>query len=384
MRRFSIAPRKDWQKKVEELGFIWHTAKGVPYWNESAYYSFTMKQIEEIEAATEELHGMFVKAAQHVIDNNLFSQFDIPESFVPRIIEDWNRETPALNYGRFDFGYDGVNPPKLFEYNADTPTSLVEASVIQWLWKEEQKPSADQFNSLHEKFVARWKEILPHVYDHVHFTNGEEPSGEDLITTTYLMDTLKEAGGNPLYVPLELIGWDNLVENFVDHEDRDITTLYKLYPWEWLVNEDFAENILKAGDETLFIEPSWKMLFSNKAILPILWELNKGHPNLLWAGNHPPVFGSEVWESYVTKPILAREGANVTLFKDGVPVTNSDGVYKCSRNIFQQGFSLPNYAGRYPVIGSWCIDGQAAGMGIREDGLITGNTASFIPHIIEG
>jgi Glutathionylspermidine synthase preATP-grasp len=36
-------------------------------------------------------------------------------------------------YGRFDFSFkDGV--PKLLEFNADTPTTLVEASVAQWFW----------------------------------------------------------------------------------------------------------------------------------------------------------------------------------------------------------------------------------------------------------
>jgi glutathionylspermidine synthase len=37
-----------------------------------------------------------------------------------------------------------------------------------------------------------------------------------------------------------------------------------------------------------------------------------------------------------------------------------------------------------PVIGSWVVDGEAVGMGIREAGLITGNTARFTPHMITG
>lgn len=36
------------------------------------------------------------------------------------------------------------------------------------------------------------------------------------------------------------------------------------------------------------------------------------------------------------------------------------------------------------MIGAWIVDGQPAGMGIREDGPITGNTARFVPHIIDG
>jgi glutathionylspermidine synthase len=36
-------------------------------------------------------------------------------------------------YGRFDLAYRGDGPPKLLEYNADTPTALFEAAVVQWI-----------------------------------------------------------------------------------------------------------------------------------------------------------------------------------------------------------------------------------------------------------
>ncbi len=72
-------------------------------------------------------------------------------------------------YGRFDFAYDGRNI-KMLEYNADTPTGLLEASVAQWLWIEQVSGIAnrDQFNSIHEDLIKRWKTILPRG-SHVHF-----------------------------------------------------------------------------------------------------------------------------------------------------------------------------------------------------------------------
>jgi glutathionylspermidine synthase len=37
--------------------------------------------------------------------------------------------------------------------------------------------------------------------------------------------------------------------------------------------------------------------------------------------------------------------------------------------------------GNYPVIGSWVIDGESAGIGIRESGtMITNNLSRFVPH----
>ena len=38
------------------------------------------------------------------------------------------------------------------------------------------------------------------------------------------------------------IGWDGA--RFVDLESQPINVLFKLYPWEWMVREEFAENEL--------------------------------------------------------------------------------------------------------------------------------------------
>jgi glutathionylspermidine synthase len=378
MKRFNIAPRADWQSKVEKDGLIWHTAKGVPYWNESAYYSFTSDQIQEIKEATENCHQMFVTAGQHIIDKNRFAEFGIHPKIVPLITEAWEDEPPCLNYGRFDFGYDGINPPKLFEYNCDTPTSLVEASVIQWSWFEEVFPYLDQFNDIHNTLVSKWKHIKPHLPEHVHFTHVDESSGEDAINTAYMMDTAYQAGIDVIPILINQIGLEDYRMRFIDEDGHEIEALYKLYPWEWLVKEQYSKAIGK--NSTLFLEPIWKMIWSNKAILPILWELYPNHKNLLEASFEP----NEARPGWVRKPILGREGANVEIWHKDRSFTSTKGSYGDEGYVYQELYNLPNYSGKYPVIGSWSVDGESCGIGIREDGLITGNTANFVPHVIEG
>jgi glutathionylspermidine synthase len=377
MKRLTLGARADWRAKVEALGLIWHTASGAPYWDESACYSFTLREIGAIEDAAAELYRLFLQAGQYVIDKGLFARFDIPEWCWPLIVEAWNAEPPALNYGRFDLGYDGSGPPKLFEFNCDTPTALLEAAVVQWAWKAEVFPRLDQFNSLHDKLVAKWKDIGPYLAPGlVHFAHADEATGEDAVTTAYLMDTAREAGLAVDGILMGDIGWDGA--RFVDLQAREIRSLYHLYPWEWLTREAFGPNIAAAKD-TLWIEPIWKMIWSNKAILPILWDLFPRHPNLLWASAERPAANS-----YVRKPILAREGANIAIVREGASIAQKDGAYGDGREIFQGLYDLPDFDGGRPVIGAWIVDGQPAGMGIREDGLITGNLARFIPHVIDG
>jgi glutathionylspermidine synthase len=376
MQRLAIAPRPDWQAKVEALGLVWHTAASAPYWNESAYYSFTSREIDKIEQATAELYAMFLQAGDYVVSRRLFDRFGIPQWCWPLIERSWREEPPALNYGRFDLGYDGLGPPKLFEFNCDTPTSLLEAAVVQWAWKEERFPAKDQFTSLHDKLVAKWRDIAPYLPGPtIHFGHSRESTGEDAVTTAYLMDTASEAGLAAQSILMTDVGWDG--RSFRDMKGYPIATLFKLYPWEWLVHEPFGRHIAEDRGATLWIEPIWKMIWSNKAILAILWDMFPRHPNLLWASLDAPAS-----DSYVAKPLLAREGANVTIVRSGERVAERHGPYD-GPVVYQGLFDLANFDGERPVIGSWIVDGAPAGMGVREDGLITGNLSRFTPHIID-
>jgi len=375
VQRRAITPRRDWQARVEGLGLVWHTAGGQPYWNEAAYYSFTLREVQEIEAATTALYAMMLQAGQAVIDRGLWARFGIPDWCAPLIAAAWEVEPACLNHGRFDLAYDGSGPPKLLEFNCDTPTALFEAAVVQWLWKEEVKPKADQFNSLHEKLIAKWADIRPYLPPLVHFTHMADPAGEDVVTVAYLRDTAREAGVQSEGILIQDIGWDG--RRFLDLQNRPIGALFHLYPWEWLVREDFGRNIA-AAEPTLWIEPIWKMMLSNKAVLPLLWELFPGHPNLLPA-SFEPLRGDQV-----KKPVLGREGANISVIRGGRTVAETRGDYGEEGFVYQAYAPLPDFGGSRPVIGSWVVDGEPAGMGLREDGLITGNLARFVPHAIEG
>jgi glutathionylspermidine synthase len=375
MKRIATKPRSRWEKRVEELGLIYHhTGDGV-YWNESVYYELSSSEVDTLEAATNSLQDLSIKAGQHVIDNNCFDQLGIPSAVVPLIKWAWNEEPPAI-YGRMDLAYDGVNPPKLLEYNADTPTALLEASIVQWYWKEELFKPADQFNSIHERLVKKWRELKKYlVGTRLHFAHINDPQGEDTMTATYLRDTAEEAGITTAGIIVGDIGWNG--RRFVDMSNRVMTDVFKLYPWEWLVHEQFAPNLLSTYREMNWIEPIWKMLFSNKGILPILWELNSGHPNLL-----PAYFdGPHDLSEYVRKPKLSREGWNIEYHSSAGNIATA-GEYGEEGFIFQGIGPVFRADGNYSVVGSWVIDQESAGIGIREStGPITNNLSTFVPHI---
>lgn len=376
MQCITTQPRNNWQTEVEKLGFGFHTTE-VPYWDESVYYSFTLDEVLLIEKATTELWDLCLGAVQHVIDNKLYTQFSIPEQYITYIEKSWTEDQPAI-YGRFDFCFKN-GQLKMLEFNADTPTSLYEAGIVQWFWLQDFDKNKDQFNSIHEKLIAYWKYLKMYLNPGtVHFTCLKETL-EDLTNTEYMRDCAIQAGIDTKLVFIDDIGWDEDLKIFRDVEDTPIKNIFKLYPWEWLMTDEFGTHILDDTNRTLWIEPSWKMILSNKAILPILWELYPDCTYLL-----PAYFEDGKLANYVKKPILSREGANIELVESYNTLQKTEGQYGKQGYIYQKLFTLPEFDGNYPVIGSWIIGQEAAGIGVREaKTLITDNASRFVPHVID-
>lgn len=375
MKRIQSQFRKNWEHKLENLGFGYHSLEGL-YWDENHYYEFSSDEINKIEKATTELWQMCLQAVDYIIEKNLWDKFNIPESFRNYIITSWEEDHPSI-YGRFDFGFD-VENLKLLEFNADTPTSLYEASVIQWYWLQEMFPYKDQFNSIHEKLVDYWtylkKYMNPHYIYFASLTNIE-----DVTNVEYLRDCATQAGFETEFIPIQDIGWAEDIEEFIAGDKTIMEYIFKLYPYEWILEDGFGEKLIRNNFRSQWMEPAWKILLSSKAILPILWELFPDHPYLLEC-----YFEPKHLKDFVKKPIYSREGANVSLFKNNVAVEENSGDYGKEGFIYQQLFELPNFNGNYPVIGSWVIGQESAGIGIRESvHLITNNQSRFIPHLID-
>jgi glutathionylspermidine synthase len=381
MRRVATTPRPDWPARLEARGFPLHTADG-PYWDESAAYAFTAAEIATLEKATGALHALALEAVGHAIDSgDWWERLRIPAELVPSIVRSWEANdgqgAPSI-YGRLDLAWTGDGPPKLLEYNADTPTALVEAAVAQWDWLEEVAPDRDQFNSIHDRLVAGWKDLAPWLRaGPLHFTSGE--AAEDVLTATYLQDTAAQGGLATVFLPVDRIGWDG--GRFVDERDQPILQCFKLYPWEWMAREEFGGRL--AGADTTWIEPPWKMIASRKSFLALLWELAPGHPNLLRASLDEPAPGMR---AFARKPILGREGGGVLLVRDGAVVGEGPAPAEQEAGwVFQELYPFDGrFDGRTPVIGSWLVQGEPAGIGLREDaGPVTGNASQFLPHYFE-
>src|SRR6202140_3438855 len=384
MQRLPCPERSDWRQTAAETGFDFHTIDGERYWDERACYAFTLDEIErQIEAPTAEIDAMCLELVGVAVDDEEYlRRLKIPETFWPLISESRHRDEASL-YGRLDLSFDGRNPAKLLEYNADTPTSIFEAAVFQWTWLEQAierniiPKRADQFNSIHERLIEAWKKLGG--THHLHLA-GMTENTEDAGTLAYLEDTASQAGLKTTLIDIEDIGLRD-DGSFVDLDDRAMELAFKLYPWEWMFHDAFGAKLAKAP--TRWVEPPWKAILSNKGILPLLWEMFPNHPNLRPAFFEDDPNATKRGTSFVRKPLYSREGANIALVSAGTTLVEQEGPYGAEGFVRQALAPLPNFSGQYPVLGSWLVGHAACVLSIPEDeNPITGNTSRFLPHAI--
>jgi glutathionylspermidine synthase len=390
---------RDWQAEAARARFDFRRDDGSLWWDESHYYALSLDEIEEIEAATASIEDLVYQVVADAVEQPpLLRALQIPDWAHGLVRDSWRNQERHL-YGRMDFARGTDGSLKLLEYNGDTPTALFEAAVFQWGWLEAGKQrgalaaDADQFTSIHDRLIEAFR-LLGSAEGRWNFA-AVGTSNEDLGTIAYLADTALQAGHDIQLLTMQEIGLaDGRI--FVDLQNRPIRDLFKLYPWEDLLREEFGTALLRAcqAREIRMLEPAWKMVVSNKGLLPLLWRAAPGHPNLL-----PAYFALDVeqgrvpanWhggQGVVTKALWGREGAGTTIWRGSADhparaVPADAPRFEPGWYVDQAYLDLATFDGQRPVLGSWTIAGQPAGLGIREDTAeITGSSARFVPHAI--
>jgi glutathionylspermidine synthase len=384
VQRLTLPPRPNWEARLQEVGFTWYAPTPehpVPYWGEDACYALSAAQAARLQRDAQTLTHMVLDATGHAIERGRLAELGIPAFLHAAVRDSWDRDDPSV-YMRLDLAYDGVNPPKLLEVNAQTPTSLIEAAVSQWQWLEDRLAAGQfpagttQWNTIHEGLLEQWQHLrAARGVGQLHFSAGR--NDEDIATVTYLRELAQQAGASTDFVIADQIGTSEQETHLLDHWTLPIRHLMWLWPFEFAWESRDAAYL--ARTHTRFIEPLWKAATGSKGLLALLHELHPGHDLLLPATLTPGALGGDV----VRKPLYSREGQNVTL--PGQPSTPGD--YADLGAVEQAYTPLPEYpAGdgpRYPVLGVWVAGDEVCGLGIREGrGRVTDNRATFVPHVI--
>jgi glutathionylspermidine synthase len=379
---------------LESIGFVWHTDS-----DNSSYVSDEIVVINEEEAnayyeACNELYDMFAEAGQHVIDNDLFHEINIPFNLIEMIKESWENDVHWHLYSRFDLagGIDG-KPIKLIEFNADTPTSLFETAIIQWaMLKANGLDEASQFNNLYEALKDNFKRIITLDTDVEKFEeyyanlgwkilfSSISSSSEDINTTKLLEHIASEAGFNTDFEFIENVQFN---DEGIFKDEESFEFWFKLIPWENIAIEEselalILTEIIKEKRAIIF-NPAYSLMFQSKGFMKVLWDLYPNHPLLLETSFEPLENKKQV-----EKRCFGREGANTKIINsDGSIDVETLGDYEGHKAIYQEYVELPtDKEGRSYQAGVFFAY-EACGLGFRRGEKILNNMSKFVGHIIK-
>lgn len=379
---------------LESLGFVWHTDQ-----DETSYICDELLVISEQEAdsfyeATNTLYDMYIKAAEHVIENNLFHDIGIPFNLIETIKESWQNDVHWHLYGRFDLagGVDG-KPIKLLEFNADTPTALFETAIVQWaMLKKNGLDEANQFNGLYEALVDNFKRLVTLEEDVSSFE--ERYDGWDFLFTSVkgnieeentvrlLQHIASEAGFNTEFAYIDEIEFS--ADEGIFYHDSYYELWFKLIPWEDIALEEsdlamILSNIIK-NQKAIIFNPAYTLLFQSKGMLKILWDLFPDHPLLLEC-SFEPLQGKK----QVKKPVFGREGSSVSILdEEAHTVEGIKGDYDNHKMVYQAYTELPTDTQGQSYQAGVFYAYEACGLGFRKGGKILNNMSKFVGHIVQG
>lgn len=360
---------------LEKMGFLWHRDVDGEYIVKEKLLLLTPEEVYAYERATNELYKMYETAAEYVIEHNLFESLDIPTHLIKGIQESWKSERDNHLYGRFDLsGGIDTQEIKLIEFNADTPTLLLETALIQWMLLEQSNiQNKAQFNAIYEAISKKIKKIVASESEEFSRLLFSAVKGidEERETVKLLQKMAKDAGLCTHFSYLEDISID--ATSVKDEIDNSYDFFFKLYPWEDM--QAFSEKL-----STKILNPLYTLLYQSKGLLVILYELFPDSPYLLEA-SFEPLYAKK----YVKKRMFGREGANIDIVgSSGALLNTRDGEYAHYKAVYQEYVSFVQDEKRvHYQAGVFYSDG-ACGVGFRRGAEILDDMSQFVGHCVEG
>ncbi|TCK01354.1 UNVERIFIED_ORG: glutathionylspermidine synthase [Anoxybacillus amylolyticus] len=396
-------------QKAKESGFGWGMLEEEDGWHQYMGIDvllFSQKQWDRIRLATERIGRIYQKMYEFLMSEEgvlWFGRLSLP-------VATWDvtkvRSSLFSYITRFDLVVDGETI-KLLEGNTDTPTGIVESSVVNRLLCDyHQKRSPNRIAEGLRRAWKRWlNEMMVPSWKTIYFTSYGWHE-EDRETTKFIQKCCPHP--QTRYIPIEDIVVSE--EGVYTKEGSPIEYLYRLYPLEFL-ESDYAETGEPVGKWMLnhisnqtvkMLNPPSAYMMQSKAVMALIWEMyEERHPiwtteEREWIGMYfLPTYQTNLFcdSSYVVKPVLGREGGGVQIFNQNGEIVEQDEEmwYSEYSKVYQQYIEMPEttietwdgpYRGKL-LVGSFLLGGEPSGLFLRVGEKITGNLSMFVGVAVE-
>lgn len=388
--------------------FPWDWLDGMEY-ALAEVYPLEPQLRQELAFATGALGEIYAKTVRSTQfgSDELLLELGIPQEALNAVRTSVLPELATL-IGRFDFAQtqEGL---KMLEFNADTPTSVVEAFYVNGMACQYfgfQDPNQGMELDIQTAFlqaIKRYQELGFPTESVVFSSLGWHE--EDKGTTQYL---LEHSGLKGRFIPLDALRvYEDRLWAFQENEIFPIDVLYRLHALEKLAGEKDETDGYPTGAHVLdmiargklaIINPPSGFIAQTKAFQALIWGLHKS--NAFFSADEQRIIEKYMLptylenrflhqEPYVSKPIYGREGGAVSIHNAAGEVieADKDELYWEQPMIYQKYAEMKEvecqtvngpYRGRL-LWGSFLIGGRASAIAARIGQRITGNASFFLP-----
>ncbi|WP_210396240.1 bifunctional glutathionylspermidine amidase/synthase [Motiliproteus sediminis] len=391
LRELSEPPPEDWLDLSRPEQRAYAAAMGGARlssdpWQQRLWFALSASAEAELKHATNELHAMFMHATHRVLqDDELLARFNLPRSIWPKLRASWNNRRNQMVTGRFDFSLS-ERGLKVYEYNADSASCYLETGLLQQRWFDAAgvTQGRDPGAALYADLVRAWRKN--DVDSLLHILQDDDP--EEDYHAAYMASAAEAAGYRTKRIRgMGGLRWDDS-GHVVDSDGERVLWVWKTWAWETALDQLRAEcdedqalaaigaarprqGNLRLVDvllrpEVMVFEPLWTLVPSNKAILPVLWQLFPQSPYLLETDYK--LSTTLVAKGYVSKPIAGRCGFNISLVDPSRELTEeTGGRFGEQEQVYQQLFPLPQLQQLYVQVGTFSVDGKYSAASVRVD-----------------
>ena len=329
-------------------------------------------------------------------------------------------EMPAVMCGRFEFAWTAEGP-KLLEFNAETPTFVVELFHMNGQVCKDfglVDPNVDcqeqLIQAMHSTITASLSWIGMHQRDSISVVfSSYADRKEERGTVEFYRNLLTSIGDLPYKTSFRGLNELRVTPDCLFTADGErVDVLYKLYPTEHLIEDEAPDGMpvglalleLVRKRQLAILNPPVAFVLQNKALMAILWAMHMVESELFTSEEHMwieqyvlpsyldahDVQGQVVFAgAYVVKPVFGREGASITIRTGQQVVGQSEQhLYENQVKMYQQYVALPTTTVQteegltdvHLIHNCFVVAGIPSAIGVRaSQKLILDDNAYFLP-----
>jgi glutathionylspermidine synthase len=347
------------------------------------YLTLTKEDVLKIKKATEQLHKLFHKATQEILKYPSFhSRFNISRRNWEMIKNDFERTKHQYYYGRMDLGFnEDFSQIKIFEYNTGLCGDIYDTTYLQEgafshfvennpFYNDNNVKTIPSGKDLILNLGLRWETLLQNCKNKTIYFIYSHGDKEELLVLNCFFRALELRG-----IKYKLCSDNHCClrqsngKLYDGQTGEEVDLVYKTHPWfnifSKLKNKDCkCGNFYKfcLNKSSKIVEPMWKTVMGNKALLPFIYEMNKNNPYLIPSSYNinDPCFGDD---EFVMEKGLVGRGSMMTKVVQRDKIKSTNPNYKV---IYQKIFKGNRIKDNYYIMGSWIVGEKYSGCFIKK------------------